>query len=199
LDWRWITLVEQFANGSEGRGFTLSELKLAGIQKKAAKGLGIVVDNRRRSKSEEGQQLNVDRLKEYSSRLVVFPRKAGKAKKGDASVSIEKTRANYANPRVTTLPPTSPVTSLLSHPPTPPRLPEPSPRRRRSSRPSLPTVKAVPRSETSEPRTSVPTPRPLRRPLRSKKVDGTMVFQRFFCTFGQGRACTTFRNGLVSQ
>ncbi|KAK1925703.1 putative 60S ribosomal protein L13 [Papiliotrema laurentii] len=69
----------------EGRGFTLSELKLAGIRKKEAKGLGIVVDHRRRSKSEEGQQLNVDRLKDYRSRLVVFPRKAGKAKKGDAT------------------------------------------------------------------------------------------------------------------
>ncbi|EIW72376.1 50S small subunit ribosomal protein L13e [Tremella mesenterica] len=69
----------------EGRGFTLSELKLAGIRKKEAKGLGIVVDHRRRSKSEEGQTVNVDRLKEYRSRLVVFPRKAGKPKKGDAT------------------------------------------------------------------------------------------------------------------
>ncbi|GFZ46043.1 60S ribosomal protein L13 [Saitozyma sp. JCM 24511] len=69
----------------EGRGFTLSEIKLAGIPKKQAKGLGIVVDHRRRSKSEEGQKLNVERLKEYRSRLVVFPRKAGKPKSGDAT------------------------------------------------------------------------------------------------------------------
>ncbi|WVF70231.1 hypothetical protein IAT40_005020 [Kwoniella sp. CBS 6097] len=68
----------------EGRGFTLSELKLAGIRKKEAKGLGISVDHRRRSKSEEGQNLNVDRLKEYKSRLVVFPKKHGKPKAGDA-------------------------------------------------------------------------------------------------------------------
>ncbi|WVW82572.1 hypothetical protein I302_104583 [Kwoniella bestiolae CBS 10118] len=68
----------------EGRGFTISELKLAGIRKKEAKGLGISVDHRRRSKSEEGQSLNVDRLKEYKSRLVVFPRKQGKPKAGDA-------------------------------------------------------------------------------------------------------------------
>jgi large subunit ribosomal protein L13e len=74
---------------SAGRGFTLSELKLAGIQKKSAKGLGIVVDHRRRSKSEEGQALNVDRLKEYKSRLVVFPRKHGKPKTGDSTVSID--------------------------------------------------------------------------------------------------------------
>lgn len=49
--------------------------------------LGISVDPRRRSKSEEGQKLNVERLKEYKSRLVVFPKKAGKPKAGDATVS----------------------------------------------------------------------------------------------------------------
>lgn len=32
--------------------------------------------------------MNIDRLKEYRSRLVVFPRKAGKPKRGDATVSI---------------------------------------------------------------------------------------------------------------
>lgn len=31
--------------------------------------------------------MNVERLKEYRSRLVVFPRKAGKPKSGDAQVS----------------------------------------------------------------------------------------------------------------
>lgn len=71
----------------EGRGFTISELKLAGIRAKEAKSIGIAVDPRRRSKSEEGQQLNVNRLKEYKSRLVVFPKKAGKPKSGDATVS----------------------------------------------------------------------------------------------------------------
>ncbi|KAK4687678.1 large subunit ribosomal protein L13e, partial [Tremellales sp. Uapishka_1] len=69
----------------EGRGFTISELKLAGIRKKEAKGLGISVDHRRRSKSEEGQKLNVARLTEYKTRLVVFPRKHGKPKSGDAT------------------------------------------------------------------------------------------------------------------
>ncbi|CAD6590412.1 MAG: 60S ribosomal protein L13 [Tremellales sp. Tagirdzhanova-0007] len=68
-----------------GRGFTLSELKEAGIRKKEAKGLGIVVDHRRRNNSEEGQKLNIERIKEYRPRLVVFPRKAGKPKHGDAT------------------------------------------------------------------------------------------------------------------
>ncbi|TYJ54829.1 hypothetical protein B9479_004500 [Cryptococcus floricola] len=69
----------------EGRGFTVSELKLAGIRRKEALSLGISVDPRRRSKSEEGQALNVERLQEYKNRLVVFPKKAGKPKSGDAT------------------------------------------------------------------------------------------------------------------
>jgi len=71
----------------KGRGFSLGELKEAGVSRKAALGLGIVVDHRRRNLSVEGKSLNVERLKSYKERLVVFPRKAGKPKKGDSSVS----------------------------------------------------------------------------------------------------------------
>lgn len=70
----------------EGRGFTHGELKEAGISRKTALGLGIVVDHRRRNLSVEGKAINVERLKAYKERLVVFPRKAGKPKKGDSSV-----------------------------------------------------------------------------------------------------------------
>ena len=69
----------------EGRGFTLAELKEAGIGRKEARGVGIVVDHRRRNLSEEGKKLNVERLNAYKARLIVFPRKAGKPKKGDSS------------------------------------------------------------------------------------------------------------------
>jgi len=69
----------------EGRGFTLAELKEAGIGRKEALGVGIVVDHRRRNLSEEGKKLNVERLQAYKTRLIVFPRKSGKAKKGDSS------------------------------------------------------------------------------------------------------------------
>jgi len=69
----------------EGRGFTLGELKEAGIGKKEALGVGIVVDHRRRNLSEEGKKVNVERLKAYKARLIVFPRKVGKPKKGDSS------------------------------------------------------------------------------------------------------------------
>lgn len=69
----------------EGRGFTLAELKEAGVGRKEALGVGIVVDHRRRNLSEEGKKLNVERLKAYKQRLIVFPRQTGKAKKGDSS------------------------------------------------------------------------------------------------------------------
>jgi len=69
----------------EGRGFTHLELKEAGIGRKEARGVGIVVDHRRRNLSVEGKNINVERLQAYKARLIVFPRKAGKAKKGDSS------------------------------------------------------------------------------------------------------------------
>ncbi|KAI0304816.1 ribosomal protein L13e [Russula brevipes] len=69
----------------EGRGFSLGELKEAGVSRKTALGLGIVVDHRRRNLSVEGKTINVERLKAYKERLVVFPRKARKPKKGDSS------------------------------------------------------------------------------------------------------------------
>jgi ribosomal protein L13E len=70
----------------EGRGFTLGELKEAGISRKVALGLGVVVDHRRRNLSVEGKAVNIERLKAYKERLVVFPRKARKPKQGDSSV-----------------------------------------------------------------------------------------------------------------
>ncbi|KAK0464889.1 60S ribosomal protein L13 [Desarmillaria tabescens] len=72
----------------EGRGFTFAELKEAGIGKKEARSVGIVVDHRRRNSSEEGKKVNVERLKAYKTKLVVFPRKAGKPKKGDSSLLL---------------------------------------------------------------------------------------------------------------
>lgn len=63
-----------------GRGFTLQELKAAKINPKWASTVGIAVDLRRKNKSVEGQLVNVQRLKEYLQRLVVFPLNKKKAK-----------------------------------------------------------------------------------------------------------------------
>ncbi|MCL7035967.1 hypothetical protein MKW94_014513 [Papaver nudicaule] len=68
-----------------GRGFSLEELKAAGIPKKLAPTIGIAVDHRRRNKSLEGLQTNVQRLKTFKAKLVVFPRRAGKFKNGDST------------------------------------------------------------------------------------------------------------------
>merc|ERR1712110_1366820 len=68
-----------------GRGFSLEELKSAGISKSMAKTIGITVDHRRRNKSVESLQINAQRLKEYQSKLILFPIKASKPRKGDAT------------------------------------------------------------------------------------------------------------------
>merc|ERR1711998_421615 len=54
----------------------------AGIGKLEAQSLGIAVDHRRRNRSVEGKQANVQRLKEYMANLVVFPRNGKKLKQG---------------------------------------------------------------------------------------------------------------------
>ena len=68
-----------------GRGFTLDELKAASLSAAFARTIGIAVDSRRKNRSEEALARNVARLNEYKAKLVLFPRKADKPKKGDAS------------------------------------------------------------------------------------------------------------------
>jgi len=68
-----------------GKGFTIEELKVAGIPKKFARTVGIAVDHRRRNKSDESLARNVQRLKAYRARLIVFPRRSNRNKKGDSS------------------------------------------------------------------------------------------------------------------
>eukprot|EP01038_Epipyxis_sp_PR26KG_P004628 gene4628-6507_t len=70
-----------------GRGFSLAELKEAGINRSFAQTIGISVDHRRINKSEDSLLLNVERLKEYKSKLIVFPRRLKKVKNGDSSKS----------------------------------------------------------------------------------------------------------------
>ncbi|CAO2640184.1 60S ribosomal protein L13 [Lemmus lemmus] len=78
-----------------GQGFRLEELRVAGIHKKVARTIGISVDPRRRNKSTESLQANVQRLKEYRSKLILFPRKPSAPKKGDSSGSVMPIRNVY--------------------------------------------------------------------------------------------------------
>merc|ERR1719461_308278 len=65
-----------------GRGFTLEELKAAGISAKSARTIGISVDHRRSNKS----------------KLIVFPRKQSKPKKGDSEQSDLAVAAQLQGP-----------------------------------------------------------------------------------------------------
>ncbi|KAI9311125.1 ribosomal protein L13e [Dichotomocladium elegans] len=79
-----------------GRGFTLDELKEAGIHRKVARTIGIAVDHRRRNKSQESLELNVQRLKAYKAKLIVFPRNPAKPKKGDSEAAEVATAVQYS-------------------------------------------------------------------------------------------------------
>merc|ERR1712190_156821 len=72
-----------------GKGFTLDELREAKIPAKLAPTIGIAVDHRRRNRCTESLQANVNRLKLYKSKLLIFPKKSGKkgVKKGDTPKS----------------------------------------------------------------------------------------------------------------
>jgi large subunit ribosomal protein L13e len=81
-----------------GRGFTLDELKAAGIGIKYAKTIGIAVDHRRKNRSTESLQSNVQRLKEYKSKLIVFPKKQSKPKQGDSEEADLSVAAQLQGP-----------------------------------------------------------------------------------------------------
>jgi len=65
-----------------GRGFSLAELKAAGLAPLFAQSVGIAVDHRRHNKNAETMAANVKRLNDYKSKLILFPRVEGKPKKG---------------------------------------------------------------------------------------------------------------------
>ena len=59
-----------------GRGFTLLELKAAGVRgANYARSLGIAIDTRRKDTCAETQKLNAGRIKEYVSRMILHPRR----------------------------------------------------------------------------------------------------------------------------
>uniref|UniRef100_H2ZYV3 Large ribosomal subunit protein eL13 n=1 Tax=Latimeria chalumnae TaxID=7897 RepID=H2ZYV3_LATCH len=80
-----------------GFGFSLEELKAAGINKKVAHTICISVDPRHHNGSTESLQANVQ-WKEYRSKLILFPRKASAPKKGDSSVSHFRMATQLAGP-----------------------------------------------------------------------------------------------------
>lgn len=69
----------------------------AGINKRVARTIGIAVDPRRRNRSTESLHSNVQRLKVYRSKLILFPRKASAPKKGDSTVSGSALQATLSS------------------------------------------------------------------------------------------------------
>ena len=57
-----------------GRGFTLAEIKAAGLGVQFARSVGISVDHRRKNRNQESLELNKNRLLAYLNKLVLFPR-----------------------------------------------------------------------------------------------------------------------------
>ncbi|KAE8215029.1 hypothetical protein CF319_g969 [Tilletia indica] len=80
----------------EGKGFTIDEVKAAGLGKKQARAIGIPVDHRRRNKSEESLKLNVERIKAYKERIVVLPARSKQNKSKKVDLASLKTTRNVA-------------------------------------------------------------------------------------------------------
>merc|ERR1711981_982491 len=79
--------------------------------------VGIAVDHRRTNASEEQLQQNVARLNNYKEKLILFPRREGKPKKGlinDTTGDRLKTAGNAASPNTlparSTAPEFAPIT-----------------------------------------------------------------------------------------
>jgi large subunit ribosomal protein L13e len=65
-----------------GRGFTLKELRTAGITSQLyARSIGIAIDTRRKDTCNETLNTNVNRLKDYLNRIILYPRKGHYDKK----------------------------------------------------------------------------------------------------------------------
>lgn len=80
-----------------GKGFTIEELKAAGLTARYARTVGIAVDHRRTNKSAESLAANVARLEEYKSKLIVFPKKRiSKVKNGDSSAEECKAATQFS-------------------------------------------------------------------------------------------------------
>lgn len=60
-----------------------------------ARTVGIAVDSRRTNRSVESLNLNIARLNEYKSKLVVFPKRRGIVKAGDSSKDETKAATQF--------------------------------------------------------------------------------------------------------
>merc|ERR1712227_138365 len=69
-----------------------------GFNPKEAMTIGIAIDYRRRNRSVESLQTNVQRLKEYRSKLILFPKKADKPRQGEVMPIQQPAKREKARP-----------------------------------------------------------------------------------------------------
>lgn len=86
-----------------GRGFTLEELKKAGIRGvNYARSIGIAVDRRRKDTSAESQKINVDRIKEYISKMILHPKRKAELKPQVLEATPDQIKFSETQPQNTT-------------------------------------------------------------------------------------------------
>ena len=86
-----------------GRGFTLNELKQAGIHGvNYARSLGVVIDRRRKDTNAETQKLNADRIKEYLNKMILYPRKVVAKKPQKKEATVDQVKFSETQPQNTT-------------------------------------------------------------------------------------------------
>eukprot|EP00995_Heteronema_vittatum_P001599 NODE_1225_length_1030_cov_589.501529_g850_i0.p2 GENE.NODE_1225_length_1030_cov_589.501529_g850_i0~~NODE_1225_length_1030_cov_589.501529_g850_i0.p2 ORF type:complete len:246 (-),score=86.50 NODE_1225_length_1030_cov_589.501529_g850_i0:292-972(-) len=73
-----------------GKGFSLLELKEVGLHPCYAASIGIKTDKRRKNRTQEGLDVNVNRLKDYLSKLVIWPIEGKNGKKDTRASTWEE-------------------------------------------------------------------------------------------------------------
>ena len=90
-------------------GFTLAEIKAAGLGVRFARSIGIAVDHRRKNRNQESLELNKARLQNYINKLVLYPRNdkhpVTKAKTGILNDTPKQNQMVNNSAKVNVLPP----------------------------------------------------------------------------------------------
>lgn len=86
-----------------GRGFTLAELKAAGVRGiNYARSIGISIDERRKDTCAETQKVNVERIKQYTAKMILYPRRKADKKPQVLEATPEQLKASEAVQQNTT-------------------------------------------------------------------------------------------------
>ena len=80
-----------------GRGFTLAELRAAGVRGvNYARSIGIAIDVRRKDTCAETQKVNVERIKQYTAKMILYPRRKADKKPQVLEATRDQLKASEA-------------------------------------------------------------------------------------------------------